>query len=84
MSGTKRTDSADRDILVRDNSLGASTTSTAEGDAKAAALRADIDKTRNEMSGTIRQIEERLSPAHLKEQVLEQFHDAKDGTELTP
>ena len=72
MSGTKRTDTVDRDSLVRDGA------STPEGDAKAAALRADIDKTRHDMSGTIRQIEERLSPAHLKEQVLEQFHDAKE------
>jgi ElaB/YqjD/DUF883 family membrane-anchored ribosome-binding protein len=83
MSGTKRTDSADRDILVRDGNghttpTTSSSTASTDGDEKAAAIRADIDKTRTELSGTIRQIEERLSPAHLKEQVLEQFHDAKE------
>ncbi len=45
---------------------------------EAAAIRSDIESTRADMSRTVNQIEERLSPAHLKEQVLEQFHDAKD------
>jgi uncharacterized protein YjbJ (UPF0337 family) len=45
---------------------------------KAAVIRNDIESTRADMSRTVNQIEERLSPAHLKEQVMEQFHDAKD------
>ena len=52
---------------------------------KTAAIRNDIAQTRNEMSNTINQIEERLSPAHLKEQIadlkqsaLGQYHEAKD------
>jgi uncharacterized protein YjbJ (UPF0337 family) len=45
---------------------------------EAAAIRNDIESTRADMSRTVNQIEERLSPSHLKEQVMEQFHDAKD------
>ena len=40
-------------------------------------LRAGIDKTRADMSGTINAIEERLSPSHLREQVMEQIEIAK-------
>ncbi|GAC1352676.1 MAG: hypothetical protein NVS3B20_12690 [Polyangiales bacterium] len=50
-----------------------------------AAIRSDIEDTRRDMTKTIGQIEERLSPAHLKEQMadlkesaLGQYHDAKD------
>lgn len=39
------------------------------GEATTAALRQDIDRTRGEMSKTVNEIEERLSPAHIKEQV---------------
>ena len=53
-------------------------------DEKAAALR-DIAATRQEMSHTVEAIEERLSPAHFKEQIqalkkeaVDQFHDAKE------
>ncbi|MDB4996825.1 MAG: hypothetical protein JWM74_4257 [Myxococcaceae bacterium] len=45
---------------------------------QAAVIRNDIQSTRADMSRTVNEIEERLSPSHLKEQVLEQFHDAKD------
>ncbi|MEO7095344.1 MAG: DUF3618 domain-containing protein [Polyangiales bacterium] len=52
---------------------------------KTAAIRSDIAQTRDDMSKTINQIEERLSPAHLKEQLadvkqaaLGQYHEAKD------
>ena len=54
-------------------------------DAKTAAIRGDIAQTRDDMAKTIDQIEERLSPAHLKEQIadikqsaLGQYHEAKD------
>jgi hypothetical protein len=49
---------------------------------KANAIRSEIEQTRASMSGTLNQIEERLSPAHLKEQVLEQFHDAKEKVKI--
>jgi hypothetical protein len=45
---------------------------------KAAMIRNDIEQTRADMSRTVNQIEERLSPAHLKDQVLEQLHEAKE------
>jgi hypothetical protein len=52
---------------------------------KTAAIRSDIAQTRDDMSKTIEQIEERLSPAHLKEQLADvkqsaigQYHEAKD------
>ena len=45
---------------------------------QAAVIRNDIQSTRADMSRTVNEIEERLRPSHLKEQVLEQFHDAKD------
>jgi hypothetical protein len=51
-------------------------------DHKANAIRSEIEHTRASMSGTLNQIEERLSPAHLKEQVLEQFHDAKEKVKI--
>jgi hypothetical protein len=50
-----------------------------------AALREGIERTREEMTRTVNAIEERLSPARLKEQVadvkasiLGEYHDAKD------
>jgi ElaB/YqjD/DUF883 family membrane-anchored ribosome-binding protein len=53
---------------------------------KAAIIRDDIERTRSDMSRTVNEIEERLSPAHFKEQAslikehaLEQFRDAKDS-----
>jgi cell division septum initiation protein DivIVA len=46
--------------------------------AKAAVIRSDIEQTRAEMSRTVNELEGRLSPAHIKEQVLEQLHDAKE------
>lgn len=52
---------------------------------KAAAIRGDIERTRAEMTRTVDEIEHRLSPAHLKEQVadlkdtvVDQFHQAKE------
>ena len=36
---------------------------------KTAAIRGDIERTRGDMSRTVNEIEERLSPAHIKEQV---------------
>lgn len=46
-----------------------------------AEIRAEIEETRAEMTGTIDAIQERLSPSYLKEQVKEQvreqFHEAK-------
>lgn len=49
------------------------------------AIRSDIARTRGNMSRTVDEIEERLSPAHIKEQVSEikqsmlvEYHDAKD------
>ncbi len=52
----------------------------AGGDAAggAAAIRASIEKTRADMSGTVNAIEEKLSPARLKEQVLEQFEEVRE------
>jgi hypothetical protein len=53
--------------------------------AKKAAIEADIVRTRDDMSRTVNEIEERLSPAHIKEQIADvkeaaigQYHDAKD------
>lgn len=46
------------------------TAPTKVGDeAETAAIRNDIERTRGDMSRTVNEIEERLSPAHLKEQV---------------
>jgi hypothetical protein len=49
------------------------------------AIRAEIERTRGDMSRTVDQIEERLSPAHLKEQIADvkqaavgEYHEAKD------
>jgi len=41
-------------------------------------LRAEIADTRNDMSNTIEELHGRLNPAVLKDQVLEQFHEAAD------
>jgi hypothetical protein len=41
----------------------------AAGGDQTAALRGDIERTRGDMSRTVNEIEERLSPAHIKEQV---------------
>lgn len=53
--------------------------------AKTAAIEADIARTRDDMSRTVNAIEERLSPAHIKEQIadvrvaaIDQYHEAKD------
>jgi len=50
-----------------------------------AGIRAEIDRTRQDMSRTAGALEERLSPAHIKEQAadvkqaaLDQFHEAKN------
>ncbi len=42
-------------------------------------IQRDIERTRAEMSGTIGEIEARLSPAHLREQIMEQVEIAKDS-----
>ena len=39
------------------------------GEDKTAVIRGDIERTRGDMSRTVNEIEERLSPAHIKEQV---------------
>jgi len=51
----------------------------------AAAIREGIERTRGEMSLTVNEIEQRLSPAHIEEQVAElkesvlgNYHEAKD------
>lgn len=43
-----------------------------------AKLRAEIAETRNEMSGTIEELHGRLNPVVLKEQALDQFHEATE------
>lgn len=43
-----------------------------------AAIRGDIERTRDDMSRTVNEIEERLSPAHLKEQVASVAADLKE------
>jgi hypothetical protein len=47
----------------------------------ASEIRQNIEQTRDELSGTIGEIQERLSPSHLKEQIKDQvktqFQDAK-------
>ena len=55
------------------------------GHDKTALIRSDIDRTRMNMSRTVDAIEQRLSPAHIKEQVadikqsvLGEYHEAKD------
>jgi len=55
------------------------------GSDKTAEIREDIERTRGDMSRTVNAIEERLSPAHLKEQVrsvkesvLGEYHEVKD------
>jgi hypothetical protein len=59
--------------------------SMSTSDAKKAAIEADIARTRDDMSRTVDAIEERLSPAHLKEQIadvksaaIDQYHEAKE------
>ncbi|XXY49993.1 DUF3618 domain-containing protein [Sorangium sp. So ce269] len=56
-----------------------------EANSETAVIRTDIERTRAEMSRTVNEIEERLSPAHLKEQavdlkevVIGQYHEVKD------
>ena len=44
----------------------------------AAEIQWDIVRTRAQMSRTVNEIEERLAPSRIKEQVLEQLHDAKE------
>jgi hypothetical protein len=63
----------------------AATESMKASDAKKAAIEADIARTRDDMSRTVDAIEERLSPAHIKEQIadvktaaIDQYHEAKD------
>jgi hypothetical protein len=46
---------------------------------KVAVIRNDIEQTREEMSRTVNELEGRLSPAHIKEQMLEQLQDAKES-----
>jgi hypothetical protein len=56
-----------------------------EDEKSAAKIRREIEQTRGDMSRTVNQIEERLSPAHIKEQVadlkqsvLGNYHEVKD------
>src|SRR5687767_4497607 len=49
------------------------------GDDQTAEIRAEIEHTRAEMSETIDEISERLSPTHIKEQVVEQVREATIG-----
>jgi len=63
--GTKN----DKDIVI---------TPGADPSAQLSEMRASIEQTRAQMSGTIGALEDRLSPARVKEQILEQIHDAKE------
>ncbi len=56
-----------------------------ESTPETAVIKTDIERTRAEMSRTVNEIEERLSPSHLKEQaadlkdvVIGQYHEVKD------
>jgi len=72
-SAFDRETSVDRDIDTSDD----------DTVAEAAEIRENIEQTRADMSETINAIQERLSPANLKEQVIEevkeQFQEAKDS-----
>lgn len=48
------------------------------GDDDTAEIRANIEQTRAEMSETINALQDRLSPANLKEQAQEQFYEVKE------
>lgn len=61
--------------LTRD---GAAVWSPPGVDPTTAEIRLEIERTRAEMSRTVNEIEERLAPSRVKEQVLEQLHDAKE------
>jgi ElaB/YqjD/DUF883 family membrane-anchored ribosome-binding protein len=50
----------------------------ADGEREAAQIRHNIAQTRTEMSGTIEELHGKLNPTVLKEQAVEQFHDAKE------
>lgn len=59
--------------------------STNDGSDRTAEIKDDIERTRGDMTRTVTAIEERLSPAHLKEQVksvkdavIGEYHEAKD------
>jgi hypothetical protein len=61
-----------RDEQTQTSGLGA------DGEREAAQIRQNIAQTRTEMSGTIEEIHGKLNPTVLKEQAVEQFHDAKE------
>lgn len=48
---------------------------------QAAVIRGDIERTRGDMSRTVNEIEERLSPAHIKEQIANVTAGVKDDIE---
>ena len=48
-------------------------------DKEASKLRESIAHTRAEMGGTIQELHGRLNPALLKEQAMDQFHEAKES-----
>jgi hypothetical protein len=61
-----------RDEQTQTSGLGA------DGEREAAQIRQNIAQTRTEMSGTIEELHGKLNPTVLKEQAVEQFHDAKE------
>jgi hypothetical protein len=66
------------DQVNRDYEIGASNAAGAdeiEQTEDTAEIRAEIEETRAEMSGTIEAIQDRLNPQHLKEQVKEQVRE---------
>ena len=50
----------------------------ADGEREAEQVRQNIAQTRQEMSGTIEELHGKLNPTVLKEQAVDQFHDAKE------
>jgi len=79
----QESDQMRRDDLAsyREDTNSEHTAEDAAPDQDTAAIRANIEQTRSEMSSTIDAIQERLNPEHLKdqvkEQVKEQFEEAK-------
>jgi len=69
----------DDDVLRRDEAVG---DGASDPDTEVEEIRESIDQTRAEMSETLDELQERLSPAYLKEQVkeqvVEQYRQAKE------
>jgi len=65
-------------VMVTDESTGMTATTPTDSD-DPAAIEADIEATRADMSQTINEIQERLNPDNLKAQAKEVMHDATVG-----